>query len=89
MTKGLAVSQVAASPTPLEVALKEIDTLNEALATRSMIGQAIGILMIEMTITAEAAFAHLVTLSSHTNTKLREVAGSIVEEANRRASVER
>ena len=69
----------------LELAKAEIINLNEALSTRTTIAEAIGLLMHEKTITAEAAFAHLVELSSHTNIKLREIAARMVEEAGARA----
>jgi hypothetical protein len=69
----------------LELARAEITTLNEALSTRTTIAEAIGLLMHEKTLTAEAAFAHLVELSSHTNIKLREIAARMVEEADARA----
>ncbi len=89
MTNDLTPGRVASSLSPLEVALSELETLNKALASRATIGQAIGILMVEKSMTDEDAFAHLVTLSSHTNTKIRDIADSMVAEANRRARVER
>jgi hypothetical protein len=69
----------------LEIARAEITNLNEALITRTTIGEAIGLLMHAKTLTAEAAFAHLVEVSSHTNVKIREIAGRMVEEADARA----
>ncbi len=69
----------------LRRAREEIETLKEALRTRTIIGQAVGLLMCESTLTADAAFAHLVATSSHTNVKLREIARSLVEQANDRA----
>ena len=69
----------------LELARVEITNLNEAVRTRTTIGEAIGLLMHEKTLTAEAAFAHLVELSSHTNIKVREIAARMVEEAGARA----
>lgn len=69
----------------LELARAEITNLTEALSTRTMIGEAIGLLMHEKTLTAEAAFAHLVEVSAHTNIKIREIAGRMVEEAGARA----
>jgi AmiR/NasT family two-component response regulator len=65
---------------------EEIKGLKEALRTRTTIGQAVGLLMCESTITADAAFSRLVEMSSHTNVKLREVAAQLVEEANARAT---
>ncbi|GEO97323.1 GAF and ANTAR domain-containing protein [Kocuria turfanensis] len=53
---------------------QQIKHLNEALATRDLIGQAKGILMERFKITAQQAFVVLTTVSSGTNFKLREVA---------------
>jgi AmiR/NasT family two-component response regulator len=70
----------------LRAAENEIQTLKEALRTRTVIGQAVGLLMHESTITAEAAFARLVQMSSHANVKLRDIAQRIVTEANERGT---
>jgi ANTAR domain-containing protein len=70
----------------LRASEEEIEGLKEALRTRTTIGQAVGLLMCESTITAEAAFSRLVEMSSHSNVKLREVAAQLVEEANARAA---
>jgi len=69
----------------LELAKEEITNLNEAVSTRTTIGEAIGLLMHEKALTAKAAFAHLVEVSSHTNIKIREIAARMVEEADARA----
>jgi hypothetical protein len=69
----------------LELARVEITNLQEAVSTRTTIGEAIGLLMHEKTLTAAAAFAHLIELSSHTNIKVREIAARMVEEAGARA----
>jgi AmiR/NasT family two-component response regulator len=66
-------------------AREEIETLKEALRTRTVIGQATGMVMADRGLTAEAAFAHLVTTSSHTNVKIREIAARMVDEANQKA----
>jgi AmiR/NasT family two-component response regulator len=63
----------------------EIASLKEALTTRTTIGEAVGLLMHEKTLTADAAFAHLVEVSSRTNVKIREIAAQMVEEADARA----
>jgi hypothetical protein len=80
-------SRIASSVavTSLELARAEIATLNEALRTRTTIGEAVGLLMHEKTLTADAAFAHLVEVSSHTNIKIREIAARMVDEADARA----
>ncbi|KAF3469486.1 GAF and ANTAR domain-containing protein [Streptomyces sp. Tu 3180] len=53
--------------------------LQEAIATRHMIGEAMGILMGRHHISEEKAFEFLRTQSQRTNTKLREVARRICE----------
>ncbi|MFI5709205.1 GAF and ANTAR domain-containing protein [Kribbella sp. NPDC051620] len=57
---------------------KHEETMNEALATRNVIGQAVGIVMERYKITPERAFAFLVRSSQHSNTKLKTVADRIV-----------
>jgi AmiR/NasT family two-component response regulator len=82
MTEELvSVEPGADSPTALDVALEEVEGLRRALETRTTIGQAVGIVMTQRSLTAEDAFAHLVELSSHSNTKLRDVAAAIVTRA--------
>ena len=76
----------ADSPTALDVALDEVEGLRRALETRTTIGQAVGIVMNQRALTAEEAFTHLVELSSHSNTKLRDVAASIVSQAEGRTT---
>ncbi len=61
---------------------REVDNLNKALHNRQVIGQAIGILMERYQISEDRAFAFLVRASSHGNTKLRELAKSLVDERN-------
>jgi hypothetical protein len=63
--------------------------LQEALRSRTVIGQAMGLLMRDLGVTGDAAFAHLVQLSSHSNVKLRVVAARMVDEAERELSTER
>jgi GAF domain-containing protein len=65
---------------------REVTALNSALATRQVIGQAVGIVMRTYTVDENAAFNYLVRVSQATNTKVREVAarvvGAVVEQAN-------
>lgn len=56
--------------------------LTEALHSRTIIGPAIGILMVRYDIDEDRAFALLVRTSSRTNVKLRVVAQGIVDERN-------
>lgn len=54
------------------------DQLNQALASRKVIGQAIGIVMERYRIDADRAFQFLLRASSSSNIKLRDVAEEIV-----------
>ncbi|WP_233712422.1 GAF and ANTAR domain-containing protein [Kribbella turkmenica] len=55
-------------------------SLHEALTTRELIGQAVGILMERYTIDADRAFSFLVRTSQSTNVKVREVAAGLIAE---------
>jgi AmiR/NasT family two-component response regulator len=63
---------------------EERENLNQALQSRKVIGQAIGILMERYQLTEDRAFSFLVRASSHGNIKLRDVAAELVDEANKR-----
>jgi AmiR/NasT family two-component response regulator len=56
----------------------EIHNLNQALRTRRLIGQAVGIVMERYKLTDQRAFAFLTRLSQHGNVKLQRVAQEIV-----------
>lgn len=58
---------------------RERETLNEALHSRKVIGQAIGIVMERYDVDEDRAFSFLVRASSHGNMKLRDVAVEIVD----------
>lgn len=58
--------------------------LNEALASRKVIGQAIGIIMERYQISEDKAFQFLVRASSTSNTKLRVVAQEVVSTADQK-----
>ena len=62
----------------------EIGGLREALASRTLISSAVGLLMATGALTADEAFEHLRQASQHRNTKLRTVAAEIVERHERR-----
>jgi GAF domain-containing protein len=64
---------------------RERDGLNEALHSRKVIGQAIGILMERYQMNEDRAFSFLVRASSHGNLKLRDVAAELLNQANKRA----
>jgi GAF domain-containing protein len=61
--------------------VEEVHHLNQALASRQAIGEAIGVLIERYKIDRQAAFAFLTRLSSHSNTKLRDIAAKVVEDA--------
>lgn len=56
-----------------------IEQLEEGLQTRTMIGQAVGLLMAQEGMTSEEAFQRLVSVSQNANIKLREIAKRYVE----------
>lgn len=59
------------------------DQLNSAIATRTDIGKAIGIVMAQYGVDDARAFQYLVRVSNHGNVKLRDVAAEIVARHNR------
>lgn len=63
--------------------------LNDAVASRELIGQAQGLLMAQNSIGASDAFRMLVQASQRSNTKLRDLVGQIVREAEHRAASRR
>jgi hypothetical protein len=65
-------------PNDLEATAREIAQLKEALATRTVIGQALGILMERFDISGDQAFTYLARASQVRNQKLREIAGHLV-----------
>nr|WP_281366587.1 ANTAR domain-containing protein [Nocardioides thalensis] len=56
--------------------------LNEALASRKAIGQAIGLIMQRYQIDEDRAFHFLVRASSSSNLKLRVIADELISSAN-------
>ena len=61
---------------------RERENLNEALHSRKVIGQAIGILMERYAMDEDRAFAFLVRASSQSNIKLRAIAQELVDQRN-------
>jgi GAF domain-containing protein len=57
---------------------QEVGNLSQAVRTRTLIGQAVGIVMERYGLNDERAFAFLQRLSSHRNVKLRDVAQEII-----------
>jgi GAF domain-containing protein len=64
---------------------REVEGLNVALRSRKVIGQALGMLMNEYTLTEDAAFGFLVKVSSHSNVKIRDIAANMVAATNEKA----
>jgi GAF domain-containing protein len=64
---------------------REVENLRDAVETRQLIGQAVGIAMERYELTDERAFALLTRLSGHTNVSLRDVAHGFVEAGRARA----
>jgi GAF domain-containing protein len=60
-------------------AAQRIEQLDQALLSRTVIGQACGILMERYAIDADRAFALLARVSSQSNVKIRELASELVE----------
>jgi len=56
--------------------------LNEALRSRTVLGQATGLVMASLHLSSDEAFAALTKLSSHGNRKVRDVAAGVVAAAN-------
>lgn len=56
-----------------------LEQLSEALETRTMIGQATGLLMAQEGLTSDEAFQKLVKVSQNANIKLRDIARHYVE----------
>jgi hypothetical protein len=59
-------------------ALRTIDQLQEAIESRTVIGQATGILMALHRIDAERAWAAMTRVSMDTNVRIRELADAVV-----------
>lgn len=70
------------SATAIEYA-REIQNLEEAVRTRTTIGQAVGIVMERYKLPEQRAFAFLTRLSQTSNTKLRRIAQDIVDQVQR------
>lgn len=74
----------AQASTALTLMMRQVDRaavseqLEQALASRSVIDQALGMLMGQQRCSADEAFALLRTRSQNSNRKLREVAGELI-----------
>jgi GAF domain-containing protein len=80
-TEDLATSFASHAAIALHQA-RELANLHDALASRKLIGQAIGIVMERYQMNEERAFAFLVRASSHSNVKLRDIAQELVNGSN-------
>jgi hypothetical protein len=61
----------------------KIEQLNEAMHTRKVIGQALGILMERYAMDEDRAFSFLVRASQTGNVKIRDIAQELVDQTNR------
>jgi hypothetical protein len=77
----------AHAATTLEL-VEHVEQLETALRTRTVIGEAVGVVMERYVITHDRAFQFLVRLSQNTNVKLHDIATDMVEEHDERASQE-
>jgi transcriptional regulator with GAF, ATPase, and Fis domain len=68
--------------------VRTAENLNAALASRTNIGIALGIVMERYGMDQDRAFAYLTRIASSSETKLREVAAHLVEEATQRSDSE-
>jgi AmiR/NasT family two-component response regulator len=66
---------------------REVEHLNQALESRKVIGQALGILMERYALDENRAFAFLLRASSTSNIKLRDIAAQLVEDTHHRYRV--
>ena len=60
---------------------REVDGLKVALASRTVIGIALGIIIEREHVTEQEAFQILKEMSQHTNVKLRDVAAQMAKDA--------
>src|SRR3954447_784563 len=65
--------------------IRRDEELYTALATRKVIGQALGIVMERFGLDGDEAFGYLRRISSTTNVKLRDVAAELVHQGNSRS----
>jgi AmiR/NasT family two-component response regulator len=60
-------------------AVEIVGSLSRAVATRQVIGEAVGVIMERYQIDSQRAFAFLTRTSQQSNVKLRDVAAQIVD----------
>lgn len=63
---------------------REVQHLNQALESRKVIGQALGIVMERYGLDEDHAFSFLLRASSHSNIKLRDIASELVDDVRQR-----
>lgn len=61
---------------------RKIGDLERALASRALIGRAVGLTMSKYTLDSDTAFAFLVRQSQDSNTKLRDICRALVTDAD-------
>jgi len=60
--------------------VRKVDQLHEALRTRQVISEAVGLLMAKHKLEPDAAFGFLVRTSSHSNIKVRDIAIRMIKD---------
>lgn len=84
------LGELFALPASLAIGfVQQREQLGAALSSRTVIGQAVGLIMAKFAMDSDTALVYLRRLSSHSNTKVRVVATNLVEEANERARAEK
>lgn len=85
------LDEAAALAAHIAIAVSSAETqqqLRQAIDTRTLIGQAVGIVMERYRVDAGTAFQVLVRTSSHANVKIRDIAAELVETGNLRGTAE-
>lgn len=77
----LAAGYAAQAATAMQLR-RRVETLTEAVTSRSIISQAIGLVMERYTLDEDRAMDYLVRASQTSNVKLRQVARELLEQAN-------
>ena len=67
---------------------REAEVLRDAIDTRQLVGEAVGIAMERYEFTDDRAFAFLTRLAQHTGAPLRDVAGAVVAAGRARAELD-
>ena len=79
--ENVATAEVFATHAALTLGkVRQLDQLRDAIETRQLIGEAVGLLMANYQLDPTRAFAFLARVSSQRNVKVRDIAGQMVQE---------